>query len=61
MAYTGDKTDVTALVRYAQSLEAEIDLLRAALMQIADGDAYHDKASGLMAIARAALEQDTDQ
>lgn len=33
---TGDKTDVTALVKYAQSLEAENARLREALQWIAD-------------------------
>lgn len=31
MKYAGDKTDVTALVKYAQSLEAENERLRAAV------------------------------
>lgn len=34
----------------------EIARLRAALSEIADGDAYHDGAAKFMAIARAALE-----
>lgn len=36
MTYAGDKTDVTALVKYAQDLEAEIERLRAALEPLAD-------------------------
>jgi hypothetical protein len=40
MKYQGDATDVTALVRYAQSLEAENDRLRAALRKIANPIGY---------------------
>lgn len=39
-------------VRWAH---AEVDRLRAALQEIADGDAYHDGAAKFMAIARHAL------
>lgn len=34
MKYTGDQTDVTALVKYAQSLEAENDRLRAERLKL---------------------------
>ena len=36
MKYQGDKTDVTALIAYAQSLEQENDRLREALKRIED-------------------------
>jgi hypothetical protein len=35
MKFNGDKTDVTALVKYAQDLETEIERLRAALERLA--------------------------
>jgi len=55
--YTGNKTDVTALVKYAQSLEADIERLRAALKDIVS----HADANGMrdwkvFKAARKALE-----